>query len=315
MKKTFYTLLIAALGWIICSPMAQGQDVILSQFYAAPMYLNPAFTGSTYGLRASLHMRSHPLPDATGYSALSASADGYLPYINSGLGIVFTSDYQGNLVWKNHASLLYAYHLRLSRNWNVNFGAQAGYYGNELRWDNLEFTDPGQPPPPFTRRHAVNFATGLLAFNDFFYGGVAMHHLNRPQEGFFGDQRLDMKYTAHIGANIMSSQRHRANTQRFAFFLSPNVIYQGQGPFHRINYGMYAGVDRIMGGVWFRQDMNRSNTMVFLVGFNHQNYRIGYSYDHSLSGFTDAFHAVHEISLSWQLEGRVRKRMPHCPDF
>ena len=309
----FLLAMLSASASTVC-----GQDAILSQFFSSPTYMNPAFAGTGAGYRMVLNFRSHPFPDASNFSTLNAAVDVYAPTLSGGLGLLVNSDYLGNMAYKNHIDAIYAYHLQLSQNWQLNFGMQAGYYRTDLRWGNLEFTDPSQPPPEQDHRHAPNFGAGLLVYGDWLYGGLATHHLTRPPEGFYGDQRLPMKHTAHAGIYLQPNPVRRANTLLFDYFVSPNVIFQSQGPFQRINYGLYLGIESVMAGAWFRHDLDNANQLIFLVGLTLDNIRIGYSYDHSLSGYSDAFNGIHEISLSYSIfsaRQKLRERIIRCPQF
>ncbi len=293
------------------------QDPIFSQFYAAPIYLNPAFTGSHNGHRTVMNVRSHPLPDVNNISTFNFSFDSMIPALYGGVGFFATSDYIGNMLWGNTLGLTYAYHLQLNRDWFVNFGAQAGYYRRDIRWSRLIFAAPGQAPPSQDWKHALDFATGLLIYNDRFYGGLAFHHLNQPTIGLFeNDHRLMLKHTLHVGMYFNLDSPGRIYTQSSNYYISPNIIFQIQDPFIRINYGAYVGLDRVVTGAWLRQDLSNSNTLVFLLGLKMERIQIGYSYDHSFSGFTDVRHSVHEISLTWLLDRDDRTRMiPRCPCF
>lgn len=305
--------------WILLSGACAGQDPIISQFFASPVNLNPAFAGATKDFRASLNMRIHPLPDFSNVSTGSASVDIYVPGLSGGLGLVATSDHTGNLFWQNQIAAVYAYHLQLHQNWFLNFGVQGGVLQSRFNWSKLEFIDPGQAPPVESGVMKTNFSAGLLTYNDRFYIGMAAHNLTRPETSLFGDERVPMKYTAHAGATLRPDRSFRANQKGFDYFISPNIIFQHQDPFTRINYGLYFGTNSIMAGVWYRQDLVQSNTIIFLIGIIQGNVQIGYSYDHSLSGFTDAFHAVHEMSLSYALFSTTSRRsiykILNCPAF
>jgi type IX secretion system PorP/SprF family membrane protein len=68
------------------------QDPQFSQFYAAPLYLNPAFTGSTNQTRVGINYRNQwPSIDAN-FTTMSAYADHYMEDINSGVGIILNRD-------------------------------------------------------------------------------------------------------------------------------------------------------------------------------------------------------------------------------
>lgn len=301
MNRVALHILLLLLALAAQLRVSNAQDAILSQFFSSPMYLNPAFTGTEMGYRMVTNYRNHPFPETTNFSTLNASLDVYVPALYGGLGLIVTSDYQGNLAWKNHVSAIYATHLQLSRTWHLNFGLQAGYFRRDIRWDNLDFMDSNQPPPEQDHVHAPNFASGLLVFNDWVYGGIATHHITEPRQSLYSDERLPRKYTAHLGFYLAPSEIRRANTLLVDFFVSPNIIFQNQGGFNRINYGLYAGVESIVAGAWYRQNLEEPSAIIFLAGISQGNLNIGYSYDYSLSGFTDVKHGIHEISISYIL--------------
>ena len=71
MRKIF-TLLTFVLGLVT---ITQAQEPQYSQFYAAPLYLNPAFTGNTEGTRfAAIYRNQWPAVSGT-FQSVSASLD------------------------------------------------------------------------------------------------------------------------------------------------------------------------------------------------------------------------------------------------
>ena len=73
--KVKYPGLLLAICTLLAAPEVNGQDPQFSQFYAAPLYLNPAFAGSTNQGRAGTNYRNQwPAVDAN-YTTLSAFAD------------------------------------------------------------------------------------------------------------------------------------------------------------------------------------------------------------------------------------------------
>ncbi len=318
MYQSLSRILIFLLALSLNATTSNGQDAIFSQFFSTPAYLNPAFTGTDAGFRTVLNYRNHPLPDAGNFSTMNAAVDVYVPALYGGVGLNVTSDYQGGLSWNNHIDVMYAYHLKLSSSWYMNMAAQAGYYRQDINWGNLEFTDPSQPPPAQDYKHSPNFAAGMIIYNDWLYGGIASHHLAEPEISFFGNDVLKRKYTAHLGMMIEPASQRRANTLLVDYFISPNIIFQNQEPFTRINYGLYFGIESFMAGFWYRQSIDNPSSLIFLVGLSLGDYRIGYSYDYSLSGYADALHGIHEVSLSFSFltsEQKRRTRTVWCPHF
>ncbi len=308
MNRTVTRILLLFLALTVQTGVSNAQDAILSQFFSSPTYLNPAFTGTEKGFRMVTNYRNHPFPDVTNFFTLNASIDVYVPALYGGLGLIVTSDYQGSLAWKNHIDAIYATHLQLSRKWHLNFGVQAGYFRRDIRWGNIDFIDPNQSLPEHNHTHAPNFASGVLIFSDWLYGGIATHHMTEPGISLYGDDRLQRKYTAHLGLYLAPSEIRRANTLLVDFFVSPNIIFQNQGGFNRINYGLYAGVESLVAGAWYRQNLKNPSAIIFLVGISRRNLNIGYSYDYSLSGFTDVKHGIHEISISYVLMTQTQLR-------
>lgn len=328
MKITIIRL--AIIGFVVAQTgKVSGQDAIFSQFFSAPLYLNPAFTGSMECSRLVFNYRNQPWPNFGTFSTFNFSYDQPVDALRGGLGFLLTSDHQGGIIMRNHLSAIYSLHLQVSRDLHLNFGAQAGYLRKDLNWDQLIFADQfdtgtgiinpqTEPPPDQTWRHAADFAAGILLYNEGFYGGAAIHHLTRPEESFFDNHPLPLKVTAHIGFHIPLGQRRSAAFGQESLFISPNIIFQNQGPFNRINYGLYAGISQFVAGVWLRQDFSLPETLIFMFGVNPGKYRVAYSYDHSLSGYSGIFHGAHEISVSLNLQcstKNMRHRILNCPSF
>lgn len=316
-KTTYrcFSCLFVILLLTLANPVMKASDAIFSQYYATSLYLNPAFAGAGSTSRLTLNYRHHPMDGLEGMQSLFASVDGYYGRLQGGIGLIATSDRDAGLVERHHLAGIYAYHLRVRHDFFVNFGVQAGYFRRNIRWDPEWFTDPSQPPPDHLTTSAVNFAAGAVFHNKKLYGGLAVHHLTQPRENLYEDEiRLNIKYTAHLGYTIKPPERRRANTVPYEYLFSPNAIYQVQGEQHRLNLGFYGGIEPVMAGFWYREYVRGGSpgTMIFLVGIVLENYRIGYSYDHSLSGFSDAFHAVHEISITYEFLTPSQRRKRKC---
>lgn len=328
MRRTDIRLVIIVLT-VAGAFTASGQDAIFSQHFSTPTYLNPAFAGTYECTRLVFNYRNQPYPDFGTFSTLNFSYDQPVESLGGGLGILATSDHQGGLIMRNHISAIYSLHLQISRDLHLNFGAQAGYLRKDLNWNNLVFPnqfDPGtgetlpqtETRPDQTWHHAADFATGILLYNERFYGGAAIHHLTQPEESFFGNHPLPLKFTAHLGFHIPLGQNGPAYQREESFFISPNIIFQHQAPFTRINYGLYAGFSKMVAGIWIRQDFSLPETLIFMLGLNPGKYRVAYSYDHSLSGFSGIFHGAHEISVLLNLHCKpknLRFRILNCPTF
>ena len=304
------------------------QDAIFSQFYANPLYLNPAFAG-TQCKKLSMSYRNHPWPQFGTYSTYSVSYDTDAPSLYGGFGLIAFADREAGLLATYSVSGVYSYHFDLSADYSASFGVLAGYYRKELNYGNLVFGDQYNPhgggllpsqevTPEQSMRHNADFAAGFLVFSDNIFGGVSAYHLSRPDMGFYSAERLPMKLTAHMGFNIYTSAAPGIGAGNTGLTISPNVIYQKQDIFHRINAGAYFDYWFMTLGGWLRYDLNNNYYMIFLLGVNTDSYRIGYSYDYSLSGLYGLSTGVHEISVSLKFDCTRKKskyRILNCPTF
>ncbi|MFO8086320.1 MAG: type IX secretion system membrane protein PorP/SprF [Bacteroidales bacterium] len=324
-----FTFIIAILILILSGKELRSQDPHFSQFYANPLYLNPAFAGSNICPRLTVNYRNQ-WPAITGaYVTYNAGYDQYFDKIGGGLGLLATADRSGEGVLNStHFSFMYAYRLEVSNNFHINAGLQATYFQKSVDWNKLTFGDQIDPKWGFVNQtnepsgayesSGPDFSAGLLGYTNNLYVGFAVHHLTEPDEGFRNYSELPMKYTGHAGFHINlsgGSYRHASDDDPT---LSPNLMYQQQGDFHQINYGMYFNAKPIVAGMWFRQFFEGSDALVVLAGFEYKKFKFGYSYDITVSKLSDASGGAHEVSMGLEFNCPPQKKKLHkieCPTF
>ena len=88
--------LVILFALISLSETVLAQDPTFTQFYANPLYLNPAFAGSHGCPRFALNYRNE-WPNLSGnYVTYSASYDQYFKNISGGFGVLALHDQQGH---------------------------------------------------------------------------------------------------------------------------------------------------------------------------------------------------------------------------
>lgn len=106
---------------------AAAQDHQYSQFFNAPVYLNPALNGQFEGdLRMNLIYRNQwtSLPGSPRY--FTASIDYNIPQFGGGIGLMFTHGTEGaSYLTKDNISGIYSYSVG-SEGFVLSFGLQAG---------------------------------------------------------------------------------------------------------------------------------------------------------------------------------------------
>jgi type IX secretion system PorP/SprF family membrane protein len=218
----------------------------------------------------------------------------------------------------------YSYYLKVNRKFRLMFGTQAAYYQKFLDWSQLTFGDmidprrgfiyqTGDVPRGNGRRGFFDVSAGMVGFTKNFYFGIAGHHLNRPDESLIlGQSRLPVKITGHLGANIKIGQRGRYSSTTT---LSPNIIYQYQNDFQQLNIGAYLKYESFTLGAWYRN----KDAFILTVGITTDKYRIGYSYDLTVSPLGSGVSGgSHEVSLGINLKCKKRVndfRKLSCPSF
>ena len=305
------------------------QDPAFSQFYANPLYLNPAFAGTAPGgcPRANLNYRDQWPGIGRTYVTTSASWDQHINVIGGGIGILVSQDRSGagNLN-TTHASLLYSYHLEVNREFSIKAGFEASFRTIQLDWQNLTFGDMIDPQKGFvyptqediannaTAKSFPDFSTGFLGYSKNLFFGFAAHHLTTPNQGFISESQLPTKITAHVGGNVPLSRYSNNITT-----ISPNFLYQQQQDFQQLNYGVYVNRGPMVGGLWMRNSLQNIDSFILMFGLLQDTFKFGYSYDITLSDLKNSNTlGAHELSFTLFMPCRTRSKSFNtisCPQF
>ena len=295
------------------------QDPEFTQFYANPLYLNPAFAGTARCPRVCFNYRNQ-WPGISGtFVTYSASYDQHIDEIGGGIGLIMTNDRAGQAtINTTNISGIYSYQLNVSREFSIKMGLQATFMQKSVDWTKLNFGDMIDPRrgfiyntnevPGVTNKTNVDFSAGVLGYSRKYFFGFAVHHITEPDEGFLGTSKLPMKYTGHAGAVIPLGGKYSESS------ISPNILFQKQQDFQQLNLGIYITKGPIVGGVWYRN----ADSFILLVGFQQDLFKFGYSYDVTISKLTNAPAGSHELSFQMQFQCKPKKkkfRTISCPSF
>lgn len=311
------------------------QDPQFSQFYANPLFLNPALTGSIECGRVILNYRNQWPSLSNAYISYNASYDQYIPGIRSGIGVLAMSDQQGDgALMRNSIAAFYSYKLKVSESVLISFGVEGRYLQNSLNKDKLVFGDQIDPTTGEIYREteesiasssasAVDFSAGAaLTYFDKWFVGVAVHHLTEPNLSFYDDpnSKIPMKFTVHGGVLINASQGMLGNDNEDDYMISPQILYMQQESFRQLNFGLYVSKKPLVLGAWFRHNFSNPDAFVALVGLKFNNIRIGYTYDVTVSNVGGSSGGAHEVSFAWDFciykqENRRRIRAIKSPSF
>ena len=306
---------------------SKGQEAVYSQFYANPLYLNPSLAGATLSKRLSANYRNQWPSLNNAFSSYSISYDQYIDGISGGLGVLVNTNREvGGLLSSTTAYLMYSYRLQASNSININFGLGAGVYQKSIDWSSLTFEKPeDEIKPGITSRLVPDFNVGtVMGYKDVFYAGIAVHHVTQPVVSFYDNNTgtLPIKYTFHTGGNIFFDPYRHYTDEPPKVVLSPALIFVMQDVSQQVNLGANLTIYPFVFGVWYRNAFKNSDAIIALVGFHLRGFQFGYSYDATLSKFSNATGGAHEISLGYRFSpSKMSKRsidklkeIP-CPKF
>ncbi len=343
-------LLISCVLILACEVAVTAQDPQFSQFYAAPLYLNPALAGSTGQARAGVNYRNQwPSIDAN-FTSTSAFFDYFIEDKNSGIGAMLMSDREGLAGLRSISlALQYSYELKIDENLGFRPGFQVALFNRNVNFEKLKFADQyNSATNDFTgvtqedlnnpaSRTFLDFSAGGVFFTKSAWIGGAVNHLNTPNQSIIGEvSRLPMKASIHGGfkyflkpGSVVGKGTGQRNAERS---ISPALQYRHQGKFDQMDVGLYFTFEPIVLGTWYRgipfKNVNgfvNNESIVLLIGFTQLGAKdainIGYSYDYTISKLGPGSGGAHEFSLVYTWPMRNPRKPPRdkliipCPTF
>ncbi|MBL6449489.1 type IX secretion system membrane protein PorP/SprF [Fulvivirga sp. 29W222] len=336
MKKRILVILLMFLAIKVV-----GQDPHFSQYYAAPMYLNPAFAGTGSDHRFIANYRNQWPNLSNGFVTYSFSYDYNLNDLRSGVGMLATVDKAGSANLRSTSiGFIYSYKVQLSNKWIMTPGLYFGYGRRNIDFnklvfgDQLEFSNDGQVPttdPTFGNLGSTgyfDFGTGFLVYNKTFWAGVSAQHLNKPNRSLLGEEsEIPIKTSIHAGVKIPLYngvfKRDKISS------IAPSFVYQNQGSFDQLDVGLHFLYEPVMIGLWYRGIPIQQNTKdnvsqdaaVLILGLQFDQFEIAYSYDFTISELGAISGGAHEVSLKYSMSLSIRSKTKRkdkfipCPTF
>jgi type IX secretion system PorP/SprF family membrane protein len=328
---------------------AFAQDPQFTQFYAAPLYLNPGFAGTVPHSRLVMNARAQWAGLEHPFYTYAASFDHYIPKLNSGIGIIAFMDKAGTggLAATSLAGI-YSYKFNLNSKWVVRPAVQFAYASQSLDYYKLTFGDqlslhtdsPISTTETFDKSMRTNFfdfSSGVVAHSEKFWIGLAGHHLNRPNQSLNQSESIiPIKTTLHGGMKIdLASSVYKKHGKPREQTITPAFHYKAQGKYDQLDVGLYYYFQPLVIGAWYRgipvfkryqPGYGNTDAVAVLVGFREEMFSVGYSYDLTISKLGPTNTAgSHEISLSFNFGGsdeyskkhKVKKKdmVIPCPKF
>jgi type IX secretion system PorP/SprF family membrane protein len=287
-----------------------GQDAHFSQFYANPLYLNPAFAGTVNCPRFSINFRDQWPAIPKNHLTFSASYDQQVNLLHGGVGVLVSADIAGGgFLQTYNAGVIYNCRVRVSNQFNLQLALQGNFLNTTLNWQKFQFAT--DLIPPYTQeelptdyysasKSQLDVSVGMLGYTPYLYFGLAVHHLLPVQVSFFTlpKYKIGTRWTAHIGGKITLHQKMKDVDNYGDIFFYPNVIFISQKTFHYLHEGFYFKFYPFTIGAWLRHNFKNMDAVIVSCGVEYKFFRIGYSYDFNISKL-DHTGGAHEVSLQF----------------
>lgn len=318
---------------------AAAQDPQFSQYYQAPLYLNPGFTGITPQQRVAFNHRIQwpSLPQA--FSTYAFSYDIFVDELKSGFGLMVTTDKMGSAGWRTTTTgLLYSYKVKLTEKIVFSPGLYFGYGTNGLDrtklrlGDGLEYDGISLDPDlnKLGTQSYFDFGSGFLFYTRTLWLGASFAHMNQPNLSILNDEsQLPMKTAIHAGAKLLLGDK--LHPKEHVSYLTPSFIYRMQGKsFSQLDLGINYHIDPVSVGIWYRGKpfaQTEANTvqqdaLILNLGLYLPKLSIGYSYDFTTSRLQTTSGGAHELSIIYEFVARrvdrgdkKKYKLIPCPTF
>lgn len=298
------------------------QDIHFSQFFHAPLFLNPALTGIYNGNhRGIINYKDQWRSVASPYKTFAGSYDTRFMYTNEdqfGIGAAFFSDGAGDLkMGTNQFNVLASYQKQLTPEMGFSFGIQGGVGQTSLKggpslqqWGSQYDGTAYNPNLPSGEVNTIDnfmfgdfsagalwqygFTENYITANDQFniQFGVAYDHINRPKYSFYTDkkERIYSKLVFHGSSEIGISNTNLS--------LIPQVVYMSQGPNSELNIGSmfkFELQEASKHTMWIKAAFGSigafyraKDAFVAIAKIEFSGYAFGISYDVNTSNLRDA---------------------------
>ncbi|MCB8964634.1 MAG: PorP/SprF family type IX secretion system membrane protein [Bacteroidales bacterium] len=324
--SNFKRHIVSVLLILLCG-VTKAQDPHFTQFYASPLFLSPSFTGGVLGYRTVANYRNQWSSIPGAYNTYSLSWDHNFIAFKSGLGFVGVRDQAGaGKLGNTKIGVLYSYDFTPSPEWHIRPGL--GFYLQQLSIDysKLIFGDqlfsdaPSATQPGNKGVWDIDVATSILGYSDNAWLGATWDHMLKPVASLYAENdRTPYKFSLfggyrYITRGFLMSRIEESIT--FAFNFRVQDIYR------QLDLGMYWYSEPFSFGFWWRgmpksSSTRRIDALAFMVGYKWEQFKVGYSYDFTISNLGLGSGGSHEVSLVYEFKMKTRRRwkaLP-CPSF
>ena len=350
MKRIF--TLVFALFLIGSFQQLKAQDAQFSQFYRAPLQLNPAMTGvfeGSWRIVANYREQYNSILNANPFRTIATSFDMRRKAVRNdyfSFGVNLLQDQAGASLFSQYrGNLSFSYMKQLSgsrystQSSYLIIGGQVGAGQNRFNPEKLWFSAQYDAPSVSVNQNADNqepnlntssnifldYNAGLMwytrldEYSSIYFGG-ALNHISQAEISLFedGSESLYQRWVLHGGGELAINRE---------LSILPAVLVMIQGPSLQTNVGAnfrYSNHDwrevAIRVGAWGRVAKTTTSShfdaLIFSTILEMERWNVGLSYDINTSNLRDASQSrgAFEVSLIYVHPAKEKFKV-NCPKF
>jgi type IX secretion system PorP/SprF family membrane protein len=331
---------------VCISNLLSAQGIHFSQFYNAPLLLNPANTGLTNSedYRAGINYRNQYATIPVPFNTVSGFADFNIRRnedANSwfGVGVQFWNDRAGvGQLSLNKIQGSLAFHIMSGERTSESFGVSVANINRSINFDKLSYDSqwdefsynndlPNMENIAIGKTNYMDLQAGLsFTYNnnaDFFIKtSASVMHLNQSKETFLNSSnRLGMRPIFSVEAEYKTNDN---------YILKPSAYYTSQKKASELVVGASGNLNLVRGasrkfntntnellhGVYYRF----GDALIFSTGYKYQNTILTLSYDHTISKLKQANRGFGAVEISIIQTGMYSAKADNgkhlgCPRF
>ncbi len=303
--NNLYKVIIVVLLAVLTTKIKAQQEPLYTQYMFNAMSVNPAYTGTQDGLEAVFLSRLQWTGFEGAPRTYSFAAHTPFTQYDMGIGVALVADKLGP-VNNFYFNVNYAYQVKLTDDMRLSMGIKGGFYNYHVGLDGL-LLDGNQMDPSFQgqieRKFQPNLGAGVYVYDDRLYAGISVPKLFQSEINTEESQEdalavLKRHYFIMAGYLFDINDDFKIRPSFINKFvdgappstdISTQVIYQE----------MY----------WLGATYRLGDALAFMANVQvSEQLMIGYSYDFSMSNLGNYNSGSHELMISFNYDGFLKRK-------
>lgn len=312
--------MLCSVIFILGSIAVFAQDPVFTQYYNNPLQISPAFTGTTFAPKLHLNSRVQWPNTGFAYNTYNFSYDQFLNKYRIGIGTILQQDNAGSGILKTFSLQgMISYRLQINRGHFLKMGLSLGLIQRRLNWEKLIFSDQidairgyledlvtQETRPEDLSVFSPDLGAGLMYYSEYIFVGYSIHHGNNPGAGF-SENRETFSGALPLRHHLMAGGEIRFGNHSF---ISPTILFSHQAKINQLNFQVLGNIGTVYAGIGYRYWVGHPDAVLATAGVQYGMFRIGYSYDLTVSRLGTNSGGSHEVSFVINFDKSVLFKPP-----